>query len=62
VSGRLVRKLSLGRLEAGYYISRNRAVHWDGRNELGEHVASGVYFYQMNIGKKEFMKKMVMLK
>ncbi|HID55669.1 TPA: hypothetical protein EYP37_04005, partial [Candidatus Poribacteria bacterium] len=41
--GRLVKKLELGYLRAGYYTSRHSAAYWDGRNELGERVASGVY-------------------
>ena len=43
--GKLVRVLELGHLSAGVYHSKSRAVYWDGRNELGESVASGVYVY-----------------
>ena len=45
--GQLVRKLELGHLRAGIYHSKSRAVYWDGRNELGESVASGIYFYTL---------------
>ena len=41
--GKLIRTLSLGDQPVGIYESRNRAAYWDGRNELGESVASGVY-------------------
>ena len=45
VDGQLVRTLELGHQSAGVYTSRSRAAYWDGRNALGEPVASGVYFY-----------------
>ena len=46
-TGQLVRTLSLGFQAAGFYNSRERAAYWDGRNALGERVASGLYFYQL---------------
>ena len=45
VRGVVVRRLALGHKPAGFYQSQARAAHWDGRNELGEKVASGLYFY-----------------
>ena len=45
--GQLVRTLALGHQPVGLYESRSRAAYWDGRNTLGESVASGVYFYRM---------------
>ena len=50
VNGRLVRTLSLGYQAAGVYRHRSRAAYWDGRNALGEPVASGVYFYTLTAG------------
>jgi flagellar hook assembly protein FlgD len=44
-SGQLVRTLELGDKLAGLYTERTKAAHWDGTNESGEAVASGVYFY-----------------
>jgi len=44
-SGQLVRTLDLGDKPAGIYTDKTMAVHWDGANEAGEPVASGVYFY-----------------
>ena len=32
------------------YQSKSRAAHWDGRNEIGEPVASDVYFYTLTAG------------
>ncbi|MBM3214583.1 T9SS type A sorting domain-containing protein [Candidatus Poribacteria bacterium] len=62
VSGALVRKLDLGYREAGYYTSRTGATYWDGRNELGERVASGVYFYELRAGSFRGTRRMVIYK
>ena len=48
--GKLVRTLALGHQPAGIYQDRSRAAYWDGRNELGEPVASSVYFYTLTAG------------
>jgi hypothetical protein len=58
-AGRLMRTLSLGHKPAGFYVSRDRAVYWDGRNEAGETVASGVYFYTIQAGGYTAIRKMV---
>ncbi len=60
--GVLVRVLPLGHQPAGYYTSRNRAAYWDGKNALGERVASGIYFYQLQTDETSPMRKMVILK
>ena len=48
VDGTLIRTLALGHQPAGIYQSRNRAAHWDGKNEVDEPVASGIYFYTLS--------------
>ena len=60
--GVLVRHLDLGHQPAGYYTNRSRAAYWDGRNEKGESVASGIYFYQLRAGDSSDTRKMVILK
>ena len=60
--GIVVRSLVLGHQAAGYYTDRNRAAYWDGRNGLGENVASGVYFYQLLTDDMSLTRKMVILK
>ena len=60
--GFMVRTLVLGHQSAGYYTSRSRAAYWDGRNTLGEQVASGIYFYQLQADKISPMRKMLILK
>ena len=62
INGALVRELDLGHQRAGYYTDRSRAAHWDGRNEWGEPVASGVYFYQLRAGDYLKLRKMVIIK
>ena len=47
-SGVLVRTLALGYQPAGIYQYRSRAAYWDGKNAVGEPVASGIYFYTLS--------------
>ena len=61
-TGRLVRTLSLGFQSAGFYNSRARAAYWDGRNELGERVASGIYFYQLTTPEFQQTRRLIILK
>ena len=60
--GAVVRVLELGQQSAGYYTDRERAAYWDGRNALGEQVASGIYFYQLETDDMSSLRKMVILK
>ena len=60
--GVVVRSLLLGHQTAGYYMERDRAAYWDGRNAMGERVASGIYFYQLETDTMSAMRKMVILK
>ena len=62
VDGRLVRRLDLGHQVAGVYRSRSRAAYWDGRNEFGERVASGLYFYTLTAGDFTATRKMLIRK
>ena len=61
-TGQLVRTLSLGFQSAGFYNSQGRAAYWDGRNALGERVASGVYFYQLTTPAFEQTRRLVIVK
>ncbi len=60
--GKLVRTLNLGNQPVGIYESRNHAAYWDGRNELGESVASGIYFYTLTAGDFAATRKMLIQK
>lgn len=61
-TGQLVRTLNPGRQTAGAYIDKNKAAYWDGRNDEGSKVASGVYFYTLQAGKYTATRKMTLLK
>ncbi len=60
--GAQVRRLALGNQAAGYYAERGKAAYWDGRNEDGEAVASGIYFYQFRAGDYAASRRMIILK
>ena len=60
--GVVVRELKLGHKAAGVYTSRSRAIHWDGRNSIGEKVATGVYFYTLKAGNYTATRKMLIQK
>ena len=61
-NGTLIRTLALGHQPVGNYQNRNRAAHWDGRNEVGEKVANGVYFYTLTAGDFTATRKMLIVK
>ena len=62
MSGVLVRTLNLGHQPAGIYYQRSRAAYWNGNNELGEPVASGIYFYTLTTGDFTATRKMLIMK
>ena len=60
--GQVVRTLDVGHQIAAFYETRSKAIHWNGRNEFGEEVASGVYFYHLSAGDFSSTRKMLILK
>ena len=62
VSGHLVHKLNLGVQSRGRYVNKDKAAYWNGRTKLGEHAASGIYFYVMKAGDFVATRKMAILK
>ena len=62
VQGRVVRELRLGHQPAGVYESQGRAAYWDGRNQIGEPVASGLYFYTITAGEFTATRKLLIAK
>ena len=62
VKGQLLRELNLGEQKAGSYMTRDAAAHWDGRDQIGETVSSGVYFYTLQAGTFKTTRRMLVLK
>ena len=62
VSGRLVRSLDLGWQPTGSYMTPSSAAYWDGKNAVGERVASGIYFYTLQTSDFAATRRMVILK
>jgi hypothetical protein len=62
VKGQLIRTLDLSNQKAGFYVRKDRAAYWDGRDDKGEKVASGVYFYTLRAGDFTATRKMVIMK
>jgi hypothetical protein len=62
LKGQLVRQLDLGNQKAGYYVDKTTVAYWDGKNQLGQRVASGIYFYSLKAGDFESVRRMVILK
>ena len=54
VQGRRVRSLSAGALPAGRQSAR-----WDGRDEAGRRVASGLYFVRLEVGGVKLVRRLV---
>ncbi len=62
MNGQIVRRLAVGHQAAGMYRSRSHAAYWDGRNQLGEPVASGLYFYTLTADEFTATRRMLILK
>ena len=62
IRGQLVRTLKLGSKARGAYLSKSQAAYWDGRNDSGDIVATGVYFYVLQAGDFTSIRKMMLLK
>jgi hypothetical protein len=62
IHGRVVRKLDLGYTPAGIYDKKPNAIYWNGTNDFGERVSSGVYFYHIQAGEFSASRKMAILK
>ena len=61
-AGQVVRTLDVGHQIAAIYENRSKAIYWDGKNRLGEQVASGVFFYHLSAGDYSATRRMVILK
>ena len=62
IAGHLVRSLELGLKPTGSYMTPATAAYWDGKNSVGERVASGIYFYTLQTPEFAATRRMVILK
>ena len=62
IDGNVIRTLSLGYKQQGLYHDRNKAIYWDGKNDVGETVSSGIYFYTLITKNSTQTRKMLILK
>lgn len=60
--GETVRTLELGHKSAGYYDTHVKAAYWDGKDNIGQFVSSGFYFYTLETSDFTATKKMVIVK
>ena len=60
--GQLIRIISLGYKNAGIYVTKDKAAYWNGRNNMGERVSSGIYFVTLRTGKEIITRKMYIVK
>ncbi|RKU25396.1 hypothetical protein C6497_16175 [Candidatus Poribacteria bacterium] len=61
-TGGLVRTLSIGYQAEGFYHNQGRAAYWDGKNALGERVASGIYFFQLTTPSFQQTRRLIIVK
>ncbi len=57
VKGRRIRTLADQQMEGG-----RRTIHWDGSNDAGRRVSSGIYLYRLVCGKRTLTRKLAMMR
>jgi hypothetical protein len=62
VNGQLVRQLDLGKQKAGCYVDKRKAAYWDGKDQTGKAVSSGIYFYTLKADDFQATRRMVIVK
>ncbi len=58
-TGEIIRTLDLGYRDPGFYVDRTKAAHWDGTDDTGQIVSSGIYFYTIQAGEFAATRKMI---
>ena len=62
IKGELIRSIDVGKQRAGAYTIRQHAAYWDGTDDTGQSVASGIYFYQLLADDFSETRRMVVMK
>jgi hypothetical protein len=62
VTGAVVRTIAVGHRLAGVYQSKDRAIYWDGRNDFGERVANGIFFFSLTANTFTATRKLLIVK
>ena len=62
IMGQPIKTIELGSKQAGVYTEKSKAAYWDGRNKMGEKLASGAYFYELRTETFRDIRKMILLK
>jgi hypothetical protein len=62
MNGQLVRQFDLINQKAGSYLDKKTAAYWNGKDQLGQSVSSGIYFYTLKAGDFVATRRMVILK
>ena len=60
--GQLVRRLDVGLQPAGSYQNKETAAYWDGQDQMGQPVSSGLYFYTLTAVTSQITRRMLILK
>lgn len=62
LNGEIARSLDLGYKPAGFYTDRTKSAYWDGKDDYGQKVSSGIYFYTIQADSYSATKKMIVTK
>lgn len=57
ITGELITTLLNENIPAGNYLTK-----WEGKNQLNQQVASGIYFYRLKAADKQFVGKMILVR
>jgi hypothetical protein len=62
INGQTIRTLDLGHKLPAFYVKQEQAAYWDGRDNQGYSMASGVYFYVLQTENFTATRKMLLIR
>jgi hypothetical protein len=62
INGQMIRMLDLGHKLPAFYVKQGQAAYWDGQDNRGDNVVSGVYFYVFQAGNFTAIRKMLLIR